>query len=144
MRSRRNFRTFMLIYVLVGIYVFVFGGSGLLERISLSDKQSALLAHIEKLQGDKEILELKLKQYADGKLTDADFLDVGFIPPNKRMLALKGLEGPKQTDDILTDDRMELAAGLRMTHLRVIWGVVALLILLFYFSRKKKEEHDFY
>lgn len=143
MQMGRNFKTFMLIYVLAGIYVFIFGGSGILERITLSKKQEALLSRIEKLEGDKKALESKLEQYAAGQLTNDDFLNAGYVPPEKRVLMLKGLD-KADSGGILTDNRMEQTTGLWMTHLRVLWGVVALLIILFYFSRKKKEADDTY
>jgi cell division protein FtsB len=142
MRKRHNFKTFILIYIFAGVYVFVFGGSGILERMTLAGKRAELLTRIDKLRSDNKKLETKLSEYAGGQITEADFLDAGFIAPGRRALTLKGLSGARE--NLLTDERAPEESGFRMTHLRVLWGVAAALTLLFYFSRKKKDADDIY
>ena len=128
----------MLILFLSGMYVFIFGESGLLERQSLSLQKQTLMGQIKTLKEENLLLKEQLKEYRQGKLSPDDAKNSGLMNPQSRLLILKGVQ-EKEKLPPEPELQGDAASPSHIQHLRVIWIVVSMLILLVYFSRKDPE-----
>lgn len=137
MPRKKRLTAFILIFFLSGIYVFIFGESGLLERLVLEKKRAGFIENIADLKEENKRLRELLNRYSEGRLSEKDILDSGFTAGDERILSLHGV---KDQDDKVREPADVLESTVRLSHVRIIWVVVSMLILLFYFSRKEKRE----
>ena len=129
MLKKRQFGAFIIAFALTAVYIFVLGESGLLERMTLSQKKEFLLERIDFLKEYNHKLEAEVR--SNKGLSTDDFLNAGFVPQGGKVVVLKGLEEGVQSPAL--DEGIEYG-GFRMSYLRGIYCVLSLLALLFYFS----------
>lgn len=139
MRRKLGIKTFVLIFFLVGVYVFILGESGLLERISLSKKAANLIDVIDRLKTEQQQLQSVLRAYEEGEMTDEDFLKAGYIAPSSRLLLIKGLNGLSNGN---SSSPVNAENSFNIIHARVIWCVISVLVILFWLSQKSGSEQS--
>jgi hypothetical protein len=128
-----SLKAFFLIFILSGMYVFIFGESGLLERISLAQHRQELLQHIDTLKAENKELSERLKLYQKGGIPADDFINSGYISDKSKVVILKQNSRPTES----LSNPLPAQDPSLVKHLRIIWVVISVLIILFYFSRQK-------
>jgi cell division protein FtsB len=138
--GRFNFRwaIFLAVFVLSSVYFFVFGESGILERMNLEKEKNNVESKITALKKENEGLHQKLNRYRQGQYPGEDYLNSGYVKPGDKVLMFRGQD--KQP----SPDRQAVSGSDRYTgilpYLRIIWVVisVALVLGLYLYERKLK------
>ncbi len=129
---------FLLLVLLAGIYIFVFGESGILERRRLSAEKSYLEGINSYLAGENAFLRDILENHKD-EISEAESRNHFYISNGEKLIAFenaskKNTDVPKYVRD---REKVEF-----IKNLRIVWFVVSVISLLFYFMKIKKEDSD--
>ena len=118
---------------LLGVYVFVFSDTGLLERRNLEKKKYILSEKIQRLQIMNHDLELRIDQYSKGNFTLSDILDNGFVPVGSLTVHLENAQFiPFKEKEKIDGDKPNV---LDTESLRILWIVFSVFVMLAVFSR---------
>lgn len=127
----------VLIAVLVSIYCFVFGESGILERFGIENKSNIVEKRIHKLKFENSLLLKSLKEYREGKISKEDFVRSGYADNDEKIIFFHGTES--QHNHITDNDREHAPSAIIDTrHLRILWIVVSSMILVLFYIKIKK------
>jgi cell division protein FtsB len=137
---RFNFRwaIFLAVFALSSVYFFVFGESGILERMNLEKEKSTIESKIKALKNDNESLHRKLNRYRQGQYPGEDYLESGYIKPGEKVLFFHGV------GDRPVSAKQETTGGDRSTrilpYLRIMWVTLSacLVLCLVLYNRKLK------
>ena len=139
---RFNFKwaLFLAVFALSSAYFFIFGKSGILERILLEKQKAGIEAKINALRDENGILKNRLDQYRQGAYTGDDYLESGYMKPGDKVLFFSA-PGEKPAAAKKAKEGSEEYEGLLPT-LRIIWICisVALIASLFLYYRKLKNQ----
>lgn len=135
-REGYRLRLFVLIMVMLGIYFFVFGESGFLERLKLERNRVLLRERIEELKKQNAELAYTLMRYSKGAIGRDEFIKAGYAMPGARIIYLRGAlpsspavaPGDVQKKDTFPD----------LYHLRILWGVISAMVVLIYMARASR------
>jgi len=130
--KKHGLKTFVLFFILFGVYLFVFGESGVLERIKLNKKAVELEKKISILNNKNRQLSDLNKKYRGNNFPEKDLLESGFVVKNGQLIFIRGLENKEIIEPESSSNGIDT---IEVSHLRVIWLIVSSLILLLYFSR---------
>ncbi len=135
--KRNRFNTFLLVFFLFSIYIFVFSESGILERIKLNNRFDILDKRIGVLKQENSELNKLYENYAISKYSNLDIVRSGYTYHNGKILlfAEHGKEA-KAGDLIIKEDLLNF----NYSHLRIIWLIISLMIIIIYLTRKTNEE----
>jgi len=131
--KKDKFGTFLLVFFLFSIYIFVFSESGILERIKLNNKFDLLNKRITDLKDENIELNKLVKSYSAGIYSDSDILKSGYTGSYGSVLFFKGLPEEKKTDFIIDQDILNF----NYDHLRIIWIIISVMIITIFLTRKK-------
>jgi hypothetical protein len=132
-RSNR-FQLILLGAVLFGVYCFVLGQSGALERSRLGKERDALAREIAFLERENSRARDLRDRYARGEFTQKECEDAGFIRPGDRKIFFSGdpLSGKKASKV------SENSEGVSIEKLRIGWILFsALAVGVFLYIRRK-------
>jgi len=124
--------------ILSGIYLFVFGESGLLERIEFEKKSGALVAKINLLKKENARLFELYKKYQNGYQSPDDIMLSGYMETGSKFLIFHGAESAgKASVPVLSDESLKI----ENRHLRVLWILIsaAVVFLYFYMASRRHE-----
>ncbi len=135
--KRNRFNTFLLVFFLFSIYIFVFSESGILERIKLNNRFDILDKRIGVLKQENSELNKLYENYAISKYSNLDIVRSGYTYYNGKILlfAEYGKEA-KAGDHIIKEDLLNF----NYSHLRIIWLIISSMIIIIYLTRKTNEE----
>lgn len=135
--KRNRFNTFLLVFFLFSIYIFVFSESGILERIKLNNRFDILDKRIGVLKQENSELNKLYENYAISKYSNLDIVRSGYTYYNGKILlfAEHGKEA-KAGDHIIKEDLLNF----NYSHLRIIWLIISSMIIIIYLTRKTNEE----
>jgi cell division protein FtsB len=137
---RFNFRwaLFLAVFLLSSVYFFVFGDSGILERMNLESDKKNIEEKIDALKDENRSLSKKLNRYREGRYAGDDFLDSGYIKPGEKVIVLSG-PGEKNVP-INTEEKGGGRYSGILSYLRILWVAIsiALVVGLFLYNRKLK------
>ena len=132
--ARSNVSAVILLFVLSGVYLFVFSESGILERISLENKKLELLERIDILRTEKKTLKKNLDDYRKGVRPDSDVLHAGYISPGDKLVVLRDDKGHRDRET--AQARADKTKTVEMGHYRLIWIVISILVFILFISKK--------
>ncbi len=139
LNHKSKFSLFVLLFVLFGIYCFVFGESGVLERMRLKSERKELVEQIHVLQRENKNLRQLLRRHEKGEFIREEAQRAGFIKPGEKAVFIEGVDLPEK----VADTQEESAYGVKLEYLRIFWIVLSSLIVLMYlFVRKERETHE--
>lgn len=137
---RFNFRwaLFLAVFMLSSVYFFVFGDSGILERMNLESDKKAFEDKIDALKIENRSLAKRLNRYREGRYGSDDFLDSGYIKPGEKVIVLSG-SGEKDVQ-IKKGETGGGRYSAILPYLRILWVAisVALVVGIFLYYRKLK------
>jgi len=134
--KKERFKTFIIIFVLSGLYIFVFSESGILERRELNKKYDQLAQRIDYIKATNTKLSKECEDYSSGRYSDSDIIGSGFVYKTGKLMYINDtgketvpMDGTKQDDFLISLD-----------HLRIIWILISGMFLFYYFMKKNKSE----
>ncbi len=132
MVKKDKFGTFLLVFFLFSIYIFIFSESGILERIKLNNKFEMLNMRITALNDENVELNKLVQNYSAGIYSDTDILRSGYTGREGHVLLFKGVAEEKKPDFVNARDILHF----NYDHLRIIWIIISVMILTLFLTRK--------
>jgi hypothetical protein len=135
-----RFRFFLLGAVLLGVYCFVFGQSGILERMRFVKEKEMLareISHLEKENAREEALRAR---YARGEFTLEECENAGYVLPGSKRLFFTDRTPVKKT--AATSELKAADGGLSIDKMRIGWIIFSITaVLIFAFIRRRQLAH---
>ncbi len=134
-----RFTVFITVFFLATAYLFVFSGSGLLERISVQNRIDSLEDEISKTKENNRLLEKEYQAYKYGQLKPEDLYDSGFIKPGDKVILFEGLDDKEQE----SARRKKIQSSLfSIASLRIVWAIISgMVMIVLYVFRPGNDEH---
>ena len=120
--------------LLSGVYFFVLGDSGIIERFRLMDEKTTVKERILKRDTLNESLKSLLNKYRKGEYTSDDFLKAGYLAPDEKAVFLKNIPTVNKTKEPF---EMSGRVYVELQHLRILWTIVSLAIVILLLLREK-------
>jgi len=136
LHKKERFKTFIIIFILSGLYIFIFSESGILERRELKKKYTLLVEKIDYVKASNSRLSKDCEKYTAGIYRDNDIIGSGFVYKTGKLMYIfdKGKEtvpeSGKTGEDLL----------ISLEHLRIIWILISVMFLFYYFLKKNKSD----
>ncbi|HPA72957.1 MAG TPA: hypothetical protein PKY31_11850 [Spirochaetota bacterium] len=124
-----------VIGVLFGVYCFVLGESGVLERVRLEDEKRVIAARIVRLEEEHRRLQELYEAYRSGGSSRDDAIRAGFIGAGERIIFLRQLPGSTAAQGA-PDVSRRLSIELR--HLKILWALVSVTVIALFFLKKRE------
>jgi cell division protein FtsB len=131
--KRVKFKTFIIIFILAGSYLFIFSENGILERRELQKKYNLLTERIANMKENNSSLDSECEKYRSGKFNNKDIIDSGFVYKTGKVMFINDAV----KDDVKTVETAQDEFMISLKHLRIIWIIISILILLLYFLKEK-------
>ncbi len=135
-----RYSLFLVSFVLVAIYAFVFGDSGILERRRLDNEKTDLDQRIDNLKEENSRLGKLHEQYKNGEFLKEEAVKAGYIEKGEKLLFFKKQD--KETQQKSEKSQVDDEFNVDLSHLRILWVVISVMIILIYYvirSKYKKE-----
>ncbi len=130
--------TFFLIFTLSAVYVFIFGETGLIERLNLSRKADGFEIDIQELRLQNGSLSRELSRLKAGMYFDSELAGAGFVLAGSRLAVFEDEQYPPENEN-----EVVLETSINTLHLRIIWIVFsAIVVLLFLIRNPVRDEPD--
>lgn len=128
-----------LIAVLVCIYCFVFGESGVLERYVIENKSETVERRIKKLKFENELLLKSLIEYKDGRVSKEDYIRSGYADIGEKIIFF---HRSASDNTIKSETERESVPSVRIDtkHLRIMWIVISSLVLVLFYIKIRKND----
>ena len=116
---------FITLAVLFGIYCFIFGKSGYLERLGINENRNYLLMQNKKIENEIKQLSNTLIYHKD-KIIHEEAVSVGYIKDGEKLIRFEGFNRDEKKS------RSEVAEqkNAHLDNLRIIWGIFSFVVLL--------------
>lgn len=134
LNHKRKFSLFVLLFILFGIYCFIFSESGLLERMRLESERKELMSGIQFLQRENKNLEELLNRHRQGEFIREEAQRAGYIKPGEDVLFVRGVSIPEE----IADRQDSEVYGVKIEYLRIFWIVLSSLVVLMYMFVRKE------
>ena len=135
--KKDRFRTFLLVFFLFSIYIFVFSESGILERNRLKNKFDVLDNRISLLKQESSELQSLYEKYSDSQYSDIDIVRSGYIDNRAEILIFKNSAEEDKTGEFTIPGDI---LNFNLNHLRIIWIIIASMIIIIYFTKYRNGE----
>lgn len=136
--QRNRYSLLLLLFVLFGIYSFIFGDSGLLERLRIHDEQERVTERIHNLNRENKLLSDEYRDILDNNTRNSvlkkEAARSGYIENDDRLLFFKRSTAEEKKSENNPEKKEEFSVDI--THLRILWLVASVMIILIYFGRK--------
>jgi len=135
--KRIKFKTFIIIFMLAGVYIFIFSENGILERRELQKKYNLMTEKIANIEEKNLSLNNECEKYRSGKFNNKDIAGSGFVYKTGKVMYISDtVKEQVKTNETIYDEFM-----ISLEHLRFLWILVSVMILFFYFFKEynKKE-----
>ena len=136
MHKKERFKTFLIIFLLSGLYIFIFSESGILERRALNKKYDRLNAKIDYIKKENDFLQKESGNYRSGLYRDNDIMGSGFVYKTGKLVYFKDSEKEIiSRPDFDNDDPL-----ISLDHLRLIWIIISLMVLFYHFLKNNNSD----
>ena len=132
MVKRYSTSTYILIFVLFGIYVFIFSGSGVLERTKFLSENEKIEKRIHTLTEKNLYLKEVVKKYKAGFLSPDDIHKSGYRERGESLLTIQNPDIEKKKKYVNVKKKKESFFSIQ--HLRIIWIVISAVIVLLHYK----------
>lgn len=137
--NKGRFSLLIMLFILFGIYCFIFGESGWLERMKLIKSKEQINERINRLEDENRELTELYKRYESGSSLKEEAVKAGYINEGEKLLFFKGIEVEVKK----SNNRLDKNEGynIDIDHFRILWIVISTMAILFYFSRRSREKY---
>ncbi len=125
------------IAVLFGIYCFVLGDSGVIERYRLIQEKRNIDLRILRLEQKNRLLAQVYDGYTKGNYSPEDFLKAGFLGAEEKVLYVKPLDAEAEKDKSPIRTAAEGRADVELRYLRIFWLLVSVVVISIIILRKQ-------
>ncbi len=122
--------TFFLIFTLSAVYVFIFGETGLIERLNLSRKADGFEIDIQELRLQNGSLSRELSRLKAGMYFDSELAGAGFVFAGSRLAVFEDEQYPSEKENEVVSE-----TSINTMHLRIIWIVFSAIVVLLFLIR---------
>ena len=137
MLNEKNKATLIiLVSILFGIYCFVFGQSGLLERMYLHNQRDILSDEIASLEADNDILFEYLLSNRAGRQFDKEASLQGYIRDGQKRVIINQKDENIEKKSKITRITLEKSHS-ETAQLRILWIILSFFIIFLYVIRKQ-------
>ena len=137
MGKKEKFRSFIFLFTLFIVYLFIFSESGLLERMKLDRDYESLKSRITGLENDNRVLSDTIGKYSDGLYSGRDIINSGYTYSQGKIIHFTGSAPAAHPDtEPVSDFEFELS------HLRIIWIIFSVVLSMYFFTRRKSEAEN--
>jgi hypothetical protein len=130
--KKDRFRTFLLVFFLFSIYIFVFSESGILERNRLKNKFDLLDNRIALLKQESSELQKQYEKYSASQYSDIDIVRSGYIDNRAEILIFKNSDREESDGEFFIPGDI---LNFNLNHLRIIWIIISSMIIIIYFTK---------
>ena len=137
----KKYRSGLLIIVSIafGVYCFVLGDNGVLERLKLIKSKQQISQNIANLQSENEALQNEYsiisKNDTNTEVYKNEASGSGYIDPDEKYIFFKN----EKKEEVFKPVKQEAENyPVKLSHLRILWGVASIMIILLYLARKKR------
>lgn len=123
---------------LSGIYLLVFSGSGLLERIRLEKSSKSIIHRVDQLQSENKRLKKIHEKLKNGEQSPEDTINAGYTEGSWKILFIKGIKS-NETANVYGDMRFG-EDGIDINQLRIVWISISAMVLIIFFLKKPRDE----
>lgn len=131
-----SFKTFIIIFILAGSYLFIFSENGILERRELQKKYNLLIEKIANIKENNSRLNDECEKYRSGKFQNKDIIDSGFVYKTGKVMYINDTI----KDDIKISKTAEDEFIISLEHLRFLWIVISIIFIFFYYFKVKNRK----
>lgn len=136
MFRREKFKTFIIIFILSGLYIFIFSESGIIERNELNKKYKRLNQKIGYIKADNERLLKECDKYRSGNYNDTDIINSGLVYKTGKFIYIDD-----RVKEVVPDTGINPGDfSISPEHLRIIWIIISVMYLFYHFLKKNKSE----
>ena len=127
---------FLLLFVLVGVYAFVFGESGIFERRRLEEGKQHLAEQLRSLQAENALLKETLERYRRGDYPPDLMNRKGYLAAGEKAVRVAGAS----VNVVTAEKPAGTENGESLFHLRVAWVVLSIFAIMVYLWHSMKKE----
>jgi len=139
--ENRKASLIILIIVLFGVYCFVFGQSGVLERMVLVQEKSLIDEEILGVERENQRLLALYDSYATGAAFSSTAESLGFILPGQKVIVFAPKRAKlSEKTEILAKKSLPQVPITR--HLRTLWVLLSIFIVVLYLVHFRPEKSD--
>lgn len=135
--KKERFRSFVFVFALFIVYLFIFSESGLLERLKLNREYDLVKIRINRLENDNRILSDTIGKYSAGQYSEKDIIASGYVYGQGKVIHY-----PDSKSAVPVDVTSGSIFELELSHLRIIWIIFSVVLAMYYFTRKKGEAQN--
>lgn len=132
----------ILVSVLFGIYCFVFGQSGILERMHLHTIKDEINSQIEQLEAENDALFSMYLKYKSGRYLKKESEAAGYLRDGEKVLIFPDERSEGSNTEI--DSSSPLAdidsEQLQTKQLRILWIILSIIIIFLYIIKNQSKE----
>lgn len=136
MNKKEKFKTFVIIFVLSGLYIFVFSESGLLERRELNKKYDQLSEKIDYIKYNNLKISKECEKYRSGLYNSADIIGSGFVYKTGKLIYIEDSQKESISGNVTNPEDFSIS----LEHLRIIWIIISVMFLSYYFLKNTKSD----
>lgn len=125
------------IAVLFGIYCFVLGDSGVIERYRLIQEKRSIEERILRLEQKNKLLAQVYEKYKTGFYSPEDFLKAGFLGAEEKLFYVKNSNEEVAKEKESTRVAMERGFDVELRYLRIFWLLVSVVVISIIVLRKR-------
>ncbi|MCL1834372.1 MAG: hypothetical protein FWG49_07720 [Leptospirales bacterium] len=131
MVKRVKFKTFIIFFILMGLYLFVFSENGILERWELQKRYNLLNEKIDLIKESNLNLNNESENYRAGKFNSKEITDSGFVNKTGKVMYINDTTKDQVKSSETAGDEFIISPA----HLRFIWILFSIMFLFFYFFK---------
>lgn len=114
--------------VLIGIYIFVLGDSGIIERYKLLREKQKVAIRVQNLEQKNKYLRSIKEKYEKGHYFPEDFYKAGYINSEGQVFLIKN-DTPLLVSHEEKNGSIDILE-IELKYLRILWGFISIAILI--------------
>ena len=137
---KRGFSLFLIVYILFGVYCFILGDSGWLQRKNLIKEKKQILKQISVLEEENKELKDLYERYKNEELIKEEAVKAGYIENGDKLLFIKDTRS--KTNIAVRTTKKKEGFAIDVEHLRIFWVVISVMVIIFFFIKRNKQKEE--
>lgn len=133
----------VLVYILFGVYCFVFGDNGVLERTWLVQAKDAIKNSIARLTQENSSLQKDYSIISNNHTNDNFYKEEasksGYISKGEKYIFFKSSE---KKEILNSNSAPKEDYPVNIAHIRILWIIISIIVLFLYFWKKNRKKSN--